>query len=56
MSIGSSELILNADQSIYHLKLAPEEISDVIITVGDPDRVRAVSKHFESIEIKKTKS
>nr|WP_116217718.1 nucleoside phosphorylase [Allomuricauda sp.] len=55
MSLGSSELILNPDGSIYHLNLLPKDIATTIITVGDPDRVASVSKHFDSIEIKKQK-
>lgn len=48
--IAASELILNPDGSVYHLNLQPEQIADTIITVGDPDRVAAVSKHFDDIE------
>lgn len=54
-SLGSSELILNADGSIYHLNLLPEDIADIIITVGDPDRVKEVSKYFDVVEIRKNK-
>lgn len=50
--IPDSELILNPDGSIYHLKLHPDQIAKDIITVGDPDRVAAISKHFDSIELK----
>ncbi len=50
--IGESELILNKRGAIYHLDLLPEEISTTIITVGDPQRVSAVSRHFDSIEVK----
>ena len=50
--IAESELIINPDGSIYHLHLKPHEISDIIITVGDPDRVEAVSRHFDSIQHK----
>jgi uridine phosphorylase len=46
----SSELILNADNTIYHLGLLPEQIAETIILVGDPDRVGEVSKHFDRIE------
>ena len=49
MHIAESELILNADGSIYHLNLKPEHIADTIITVGDQDRVQMVSQHFDSI-------
>ncbi len=45
--IPESELIINKDGSVYHLSLRPEQISDVIITVGDPGRVHKVSKYFD---------
>ncbi|WP_299839199.1 nucleoside phosphorylase [uncultured Tenacibaculum sp.] len=50
MKIKNSELILNADGSIYHLNLRPEHISTDIIFVGDQYRVDKVTKHFDSIE------
>jgi len=53
--INDSELIINADGSIYHLNLKPEDIADTIIFVGDPDRVPEVSKYFDRIELKKGK-
>lgn len=53
--IAETELILNPDGSIYHLNLLPEDISDIIINVGDPDRVNMVSDFFDSIELKKQK-
>lgn len=46
-----SELILNTDGSIYHLKLKPGDVAPTIITVGDPNRVTEVTKHFDSIEL-----
>ena len=55
MKIGSSELILNADRSIYHLNLFPKDLADIVITVGDPDRVSQVSQYFDEIELKKGK-
>lgn len=48
--IAPSELILNSRGAIYHLNLLPEELAPVIITVGDPDRVQEVSKHFDEVE------
>ena len=53
--LGPSELILNPDQSIYHLNLQPDDIASTIITVGDPDRVSDVSKYFDRIDLKKGK-
>lgn len=50
--IAASELIINERGAIYHLNCRPGEIASTIITVGDPDRVKEVSKHFDSIEIK----
>jgi uridine phosphorylase len=48
--IGSSELILNEDGSVYHLHLLPEHLAENIIIVGDQDRVKEVSKHFDKLE------
>ncbi|MFD2528574.1 nucleoside phosphorylase [Polaribacter marinaquae] len=50
MSIQQSELILNADGSIYHLNLKPENIANDIIFVGDQDRVDKITDRFDSIE------
>lgn len=49
-TIPSSELIINADGSIFHLHLLPEQIADTIILVGDPGRVSQVAAHFDSHE------
>lgn len=48
--IKNSELILNPDGSVYHLNLKPHQISDTIITVGDPDRVDKVTQYFDRID------
>ncbi len=53
--IPESELILNSDNSVYHLNLLPHELADTVINVGDPDRVSMVSKFFNTIEVKKQK-
>ncbi len=44
-----SELIVNPDGSIYHIKLNPEHIADTVIVVGDQNRVERVSRHFSEI-------
>ncbi|MBK0382565.1 nucleoside phosphorylase [Pedobacter sp. SD-b] len=54
-TISEADLIINPDGSIYHLNILPQDVADTIITVGDPDRVDEVSKHFDKIEIKKGK-
>jgi uridine phosphorylase len=50
--IAESELILNSRGAVYHLDVRPEELATTIITVGDPDRVPEVSKHFDRTESK----
>lgn len=50
--ISETDLILNADGSVYHLHLLPEHIADNIIVVGDPERTPLISKYFDSIEFK----
>ena len=46
-------MILNERGSVYHLDLRPEELAHTVITVGDPDRVKEVSKYFDTIEVKR---
>ncbi len=48
--LAPSELILT-NQRVYHLGLHPDDLAELIITVGDPDRVKMVSKHFDCVEI-----
>ena len=45
-----SELVLNDDNSIYHLKLHPHQLAKDIIVVGDPGRVQIISNYFDTIE------
>ena len=49
-TIAPSELIINDDGSVFHLHLHPEQISDLIILVGDRARVESVAARFDSIE------
>lgn len=49
-SISESELILNDEGGIYHLKLRPEQLADTIILVGDQDRVKLISGYFDELE------
>ena len=50
MQIKSSELIINADGSIFHLHVKPEQLADKVILVGDPGRVSLVASHFDEVE------
>jgi uridine phosphorylase len=45
-------MILNERGAIYHLNLKPEEIAGTVFLVGDPDRVKEISKHFDTVEYK----
>jgi uridine phosphorylase len=49
MPIRESELIVKNGR-IYHLGLGKDDLADIIITVGDPQRVKAVSQHFDRID------
>ncbi|MFG6381078.1 MAG: nucleoside phosphorylase [Muribaculum sp.] len=46
--IGSSEMIINPDGSIFHLHLLPAQLCDRIILVGDPGRVDMVASFFDT--------
>lgn len=52
ITIPESELVLNPDGTVYHLKISPENLADNIILVGDPNRVEIISNFFDSIEFK----
>jgi uridine phosphorylase len=48
-----TELITNADGSIFHLNLKPGDISDKIVIVGDPGRVDMLSSLLSDIRVRK---
>ena len=48
--IPDSELIINNDGSVFHLHIKPEQLSDKIIMMGDPDRVSLTASFFDTIE------
>lgn len=49
-SFAQSELIINSDNSSFHLHITPEQLADKIVMCGDPDRVSLIASHFESKE------
>ena len=55
MSRQASEMILNPDGSVYHLNILPEDLAPTVILVGDPGRVSRVSRHFDRIDVRKSK-
>lgn len=48
--IPASQLIINPDNSAFHIHLTPEQLRDKIILVGDPGRVSMVASYFDSID------
>lgn len=48
--IPSSEFIINPDGSAFHLHIKPEQLSDKIVMMGDPERVTLTASFFDSIE------
>jgi uridine phosphorylase len=53
--LTSSELILNKDGSVFHLGILPENIADIILTVGDPQRAELIATYFDIVDFRKTK-
>ncbi|HEY1039797.1 MAG TPA: nucleoside phosphorylase [Bacteroidia bacterium] len=47
-----TELIVTDKKTVYHIDLAPDQIADDIIVVGDQGRVQKISKYFSKIEHK----
>ena len=54
MFIPESELIINPDGSIYHLKLKPGELAKRIITVGDPERIELLKPYFSEVSVERS--
>jgi uridine phosphorylase len=52
--IPESELIINADGSIFHLHLKPEQLADRIILVGDPARVSFIGEYLDDRECERS--
>lgn len=50
MKYSESELIINADGSVFHLHLLPEQLAERVILVGDQNRVDKVAAHFDRID------
>ncbi len=45
----ASEIILNPDNSVYHLHLKNGDIPEKLITVGDPERIDLFLPHFDEV-------
>jgi len=51
-SFPESELILNADGSVFHLHLHPGQIAETILLVGDPGRVDLIATYLTDVEFR----
>jgi len=51
-SFPDSELILNADGSVFHLHLLPNQIAETILLVGDPGRVDIIATFLSDVEFR----
>lgn len=45
-----SELIINDDNSSFHLHIRPEQLADKVIMCGDPERVNLIASFFDNKE------
>jgi uridine phosphorylase len=52
--MNKTELVLNPDGTIYHLKLKPGDVAETIFLVGDPARAEVISGFFNTIELHQT--
>ena len=52
MRIAESELIINGDNSAFHIHLRPEELADIVVLVGDPGRVDMIGDYLSDIEFR----
>ncbi|MBO7159883.1 MAG: nucleoside phosphorylase, partial [Paludibacteraceae bacterium] len=50
MKYSESELIINADGSVFHLHLLPGQLADKVILVGDQNRVDKVAAFFDRVD------
>ena len=52
--ITGSEIVEDSEQRQYHIALAPGEVSNTVLLVGDPKRAEKVAKYFDSITLTKS--
>jgi uridine phosphorylase len=48
--IPESELVINADGSVFHLNMRPEHLADRIVLCGNPERVMLIANYFDRKE------
>lgn len=45
-----SELIINDDNTAFHLHIRPDQLADKVVMCGDPERVNLIAAHFDTRE------
>ncbi|NOX84515.1 MAG: nucleoside phosphorylase [Chlorobi bacterium] len=49
-----AELVLHGDGSVYHLRLKPGDVAEIIFLVGDPARAKIISTFFDEVELQQS--
>ncbi|HEY8378415.1 MAG TPA: hypothetical protein VIK91_18085, partial [Nannocystis sp.] len=49
----SATVVRDAEGRQYHIGLAPGEVADSVILVGDPERAYRVAAMFETVELER---
>jgi uridine phosphorylase len=52
--MNKTELVLNPDGAIYHLKLKPGDVAETIFLVGDPGRAKLIAEYFDNIDFQQS--
>jgi uridine phosphorylase len=52
--LSKTDLLINSDGSIFHLKLKPGEVATIVFLVGDPSRVEAFKPFLHNIETERS--
>ncbi len=54
LNINNSEIVESSEKRQYHIGLAPGEVENTVLLVGDPKRAEKIAKYFDSIRISKS--
>jgi uridine phosphorylase len=54
LNISGSEIVEDSEKRQYHIALAPSEVANTVLLVGDPKRAEKISMLFDSVRIKKS--
>ena len=54
LNINNSEIVEDQEKRQYHIGLAPGEVANTVLLVGDPKRAEKVAKYFDLIRVSKS--